>query len=55
MKSLAMSLPHDGSMCAVPLAPGVVQTGGAETERMKDHPPPRRVEISISGLRWLVQ
>ena len=30
MKSLAMSLPHDGSMCAVPLAPGVVQTGGAD-------------------------
>mmetsp|Transcript_4490 Transcript_4490/g.7590 ORF Transcript_4490/g.7590 Transcript_4490/m.7590 type:complete len:195 (-) Transcript_4490:96-680(-) len=30
MKSLAMSLPRDGSMCAVPLAPGVVQTGGAD-------------------------
>ncbi len=28
MKSLAMSLPLDGNMCAVPLAPGVVQTGG---------------------------
>ena len=30
MKSLAMSLPHDGTMCAVPLAPGVVQTGRAD-------------------------
>lgn len=27
VKSLAMSLPLDGEMCAVPLAPGVVQTG----------------------------
>mmetsp|Transcript_12666 Transcript_12666/g.25309 ORF Transcript_12666/g.25309 Transcript_12666/m.25309 type:complete len:580 (+) Transcript_12666:920-2659(+) len=27
VKSLAMSLPPDGPMCAVPLAPGVVQTG----------------------------
>jgi len=27
VKSLAMSLPLDGNMCAVPLAPGVVQTG----------------------------